>query len=154
MEEIHSHSSHSLLHSFSANLFSSSRDASTKTFSTGVDFNDMVEIWGAGLQDVTMHEVGHTLGLRHNFKASKHLPFSKRADVQWIRQNGLATSVMDYLPVNLPKLELVKHLSKKEKLDLMFMQKIGVYDIMAIKYGYSEFKEIEKSAAIYLGKLN
>lgn len=45
-----------------------------------------------------MHEVGHTLGLRHNFRASSTVPFAKLADAAWVAANGMSASVMDYLP--------------------------------------------------------
>ena len=55
----------------------------------------------ASLKEVTMHEVGHTLGLRHNFRASTVYPLDRLADPEFTRANGLAGSVMDYQPVNL-----------------------------------------------------
>ena len=45
------------------------------------------------------HSVGHTLGLRHNFKASHAIPFDKLTDIAYTSVNGIAASVMDYLPV-------------------------------------------------------
>ncbi|MBK6336544.1 MAG: zinc-dependent metalloprotease [Betaproteobacteria bacterium] len=55
----------------------------------------------ASLKEVTMHEIGHTLGLRHNFRASTVYPLDKLSDAEFTRANGLAGSVMDYQPVNL-----------------------------------------------------
>jgi hypothetical protein len=58
-----------------------------------------VELIGAGLRDTTMHEVGHTLGLRHNFKATAQVPFDQLHNVEYTRQYGISTSVMDYYPL-------------------------------------------------------
>ena len=48
-----------------------------------------------------MHEVGHTLGLRHNFKASTMLSLDEMGDPQKTSENGLTASVMDYAPANI-----------------------------------------------------
>ena len=48
-----------------------------------------------------IHEVGHTLGLRHNFKASALRTMDELNDPEKTRNVGLAASVMDYLPVNI-----------------------------------------------------
>ena len=54
--------------------------------------------------EVTMHEVGHTLGLRHNFKASTHAQRTSSCTTPAItREQGLVGSVMDYSPVNLAR---------------------------------------------------
>ena len=53
------------------------------------------------LKWVTMHEVGHTLGLRHNFRSSSDTPLDRLADRAWTEQNGVFSSVMDYPAVNL-----------------------------------------------------
>src|SRR5262249_52685369 len=58
------------------------------------------ELIGQAIKMVTMHEVGHTLGLRHNFKASTMLPNDKLHDTSVTRAKGLVGSVMDYTPVN------------------------------------------------------
>lgn len=126
-------------------------DQDLKPFS--VAMKDMIPIWGAGLISVTLHEVGHTLGLRHNFKASKYLPFAKRADLAYIKEHGLASSVMDYLPENYPDPALVEGLSKTEKHDLVFMTNIGVYDELAIRYGYTKVDGAAQEAGFFIGIL-
>ncbi|MEY3140171.1 MAG: hypothetical protein RL298_912, partial [Pseudomonadota bacterium] len=50
----------------------------------------------AYLKDVIMHEVGHTLGLRHNFRASTMYDLKQIQDPNFTKINGVATSVMDY----------------------------------------------------------
>ncbi len=56
---------------------------------------------GDMLIHTTMHEVGHTLGLRHNFRSSMATPMSKLHDKAWTAQNGLVASVMDYATPNI-----------------------------------------------------
>src|SRR5207249_4891680 len=53
------------------------------------------------LKSVTMHEVGHTLGLRHNFRASTIYTEAELSDPQFTAQHGIAGSVMEYNPWNL-----------------------------------------------------
>ncbi|MDR1958267.1 MAG: zinc-dependent metalloprotease [Planctomycetaceae bacterium] len=82
-----------------------------------------------GIKDVVMHEVGHTLGLRHNFKASSWLTLDEINDPNRSKEYGIAGSVMDYLPVNIvPK---GKHQGD------YFMSTLGPYDYLAIEYGYT-----------------
>ena len=54
-----------------------------------------------GLKEVTMHEVGHTLGLRHNFKSSALLALEDLHNPEKTREHGLTGSVMDYAPANI-----------------------------------------------------
>ena len=54
-----------------------------------------------GLKEVTMHEVGHTLGLRHNFKASTLYSLADLNDAEKTKETGLTASVMDYNPANI-----------------------------------------------------
>jgi hypothetical protein len=80
------------------------------------------------VKEVTMHEVGHTLGLRHNFKASTMLKNEQLHDTSITRKQGLVGSVMDYLPVNLAP--------KGTKQGDYFTTTIGPYDYWAIAYAY------------------
>ena len=50
----------------------------------------------ANLKDVMMHEVGHTLGLRHNFRASTIYTEAQLADPEFTQAHGIAGSVMEY----------------------------------------------------------
>ncbi len=55
-----------------------------------------------GLKETTMHEVGHTLGLRHNFKASAYLSLDDiDNNAEKTNEVGLTASVMDYAPIHL-----------------------------------------------------
>lgn len=91
------------------------------------------EILGAGLKDVIMHEVGHTLGLRHNFQGSTQFSLADLQDGSKTSEEGLTSSVMDYLPINFVS-------SKLQGADepVYFTPKVGAYDMWAIKYGYME----------------
>lgn len=82
----------------------------------------------AYLKDVTMHEVGHTLGLRHNFRASKVYGRAQLADPQFSRDHALTGSVMEYAPINLPR--------PGEPLPAPFQTTLGPYDYWAIEYAY------------------
>jgi hypothetical protein len=88
------------------------------------------DILRSGMKEVIMHEVGHTLGLRHNFKASTGVTWAQSQDRAWTQEHGLSISVMDYLPLN-----VVSGRGKDVKVDY-FTPTIGEYDFMAIKYGY------------------
>lgn len=86
------------------------------------------ELIQQAIKEVVMHEVGHTLGLRHNFKASTMLPNDQLHDTKITREKGLVGSVMDYSPVNLAP--------KGVKQGDFFTTTIGPYDYWAIEYGY------------------
>ncbi|MFM8735458.1 MAG: zinc-dependent metalloprotease [Pirellulales bacterium] len=100
-----------------------------------------------GLKFVTMHEVGHTLGLRHNFKASAWRSLADINDVSKTSRDGGSASVMDYLPVN-----IVPTGSTQGD---YYAARLGPYDFWAIEYGYkplpggspeAERAELEKIA--------
>ncbi len=86
------------------------------------------ELIGQAVRETTMHEVGHTLGLRHNFKASTMLKNDQLHDVALTRKQGLVGSVMDYAPVNLAP--------KGVKQGDYFSTTLGPYDYWAIEYAY------------------
>jgi hypothetical protein len=94
------------------------------------------------VKETVMHEVGHTLGLRHNFKASTMLSNSQLHDTKITREKGLVGSVMDYNPVNLAP--------KGTKQGDFFTSTIGPYDYWAIEYAYkpnATDEELKKIAA-------
>jgi hypothetical protein len=86
------------------------------------------ELIQQAIKEVTMHEVGHTLGLRHNFKASTMLKNEQLHDTSVTRKQGLSGSVMDYAPINLAP--------KGVKQGDYFSTTIGPYDYWAIAYAY------------------
>jgi hypothetical protein len=81
-----------------------------------------------GLKEVTMHEVGHTLGLRHNFKASTLYNLADLNNPEKTKQTGIVASVMDYSPTNL--------VPKDAQQGDYYSSTIGPYDYWAIEYGY------------------
>ncbi len=102
------------------------------------------EFIGNAIKEVVMHEVGHSLGLRHNFKASSIRSLEEINDPAVTKAKGMAGSVMDYNPLNIAK--------KGEKQGDYTMTTIGPYDYWAIEYAYapvegSEEAELTKIAA-------
>jgi hypothetical protein len=89
-----------------------------------------------GLKEVVMHEVGHTLGLRHNFKASAWKTLEQINDPEGGKKEGTVASVMDYSPPNISP--------DKAKQGLYYSQTIGPYDYWAIEFGYRPFSGSEK----------
>ena len=87
--------------------------------------NDPLEQW---IVSLTMHEVGHTLGLRHNFKASWIYDAKEVHDVSITGDNHIG-SVMDYDPINLAP--------KGMPQGNYFPTGPGSYDIWAIEFGYT-----------------
>ena len=85
---------------------------------------------GPLLADLVSHEVGHTLGLRHNFKASSVYDLSEINSADMKGKRPLSGSVMDYLPTNFK----VDH---GEVQGDYAMIGIGPYDMWAIEYGYT-----------------
>ena len=97
------------------------------------------------LTAVTLHEVGHALGLRHNFKASTGVKFEQLRDAAYVRERGTSNSVMDYNALNLPL--------EREPASVYNMTTLGEYDYWAIEYAYkplaaeTEKAELAKIAA-------
>ncbi|ASC73166.1 hypothetical protein XM38_041280 [Halomicronema hongdechloris C2206] len=85
------------------------------------------------LRALTAHEVGHVLGLRHNFLGSTLLAPEELNDRAATRQRGLVSSVMDYFPPNLAPPD-------SEQGDY-FPVTVGLYDQWAIEYGYRPFPQ-------------
>merc|ERR1719343_1876875 len=56
---------------------------------------------GAMLENTVMHEVGHGLGLRHNFRGSAGTSVECLRNASCTAANGTSISVMDYVPVNI-----------------------------------------------------
>jgi hypothetical protein len=87
-----------------------------------------------------MHEMGHTLGLNHNMKASQMLTPAQMNDVALTRKIGLQGSVMDYPAINVS--------SDRSKQGDYYTTKAGPYDLWAIEYGYTPFSESEEEAGL------
>ncbi|MCF0059432.1 zinc-dependent metalloprotease [Dyadobacter sp. CY356] len=78
---------------------------------------------------VSSHEIGHTLGLRHNMGASFATPVEKLRDKAWLEKNGHTSSIMDYARFN--------YVAQPEDSITNLFPKIGNYDKWAIQWGYS-----------------
>jgi hypothetical protein len=91
------------------------------------------------LKDVTMHEVGHALGLRHNFRASVGITAEQLRDPAFTAANGVSNSVMDYNASNVPL--------DGERVASYHMDTLGAYDYWAIEYGYRQYANAEEEKA-------
>ncbi len=87
--------------------------------------------------EVTAHEVGHTLGLRHNFRASTILKVNELNDVAKTEEIGQTSSVMDYNPLVIA--------AKGEKQGHFLTPTLGPYDYWAIEYAYKPMEGDEKA---------
>lgn len=96
----------------------------------------------AYLKDVVMHEVGHALGLRHNFRASRWRSPAQLLDKALTTRDGNSASVMDYAAVNLPP--------PGQSGGAPFQTTLGPYDFWAIEYGYGELPESNAEAERHL----
>lgn len=95
------------------------------------------ELMGELIRFVSSHEVGHTLGLRHNFLASAIYSPEQLRDVEFLKENGHATSIMDYARFN-----YVAQPGDNIPRELLF-PRINHYDNWAIEWGYRRFPEID-----------
>ncbi len=96
------------------------------------------KLMGQLIRFVSSHEVGHTLGLRHNMGASYATPVEKLRDKQWVEAHGHTVSIMDYARFNYVAQPEDK-ISEKG-----LFPRINEYDKWAIKWGYQwrpEFKD-------------
>ena len=94
-----------------------------------IKFDD--ELMGNLIRFVSSHEVGHTLGLRHNMGSSSKTPVEKLRDKQWVEANGHSASIMDYARFN-----YVAQPEDSINQSGLF-PRIGDYDKWAIKWGYT-----------------
>ena len=109
-----------------------------------MDFPD--ELMGQLIRFVSSHEVGHSLGLRHNMIASWATPVEKLRDKKWVEQHGHTASIMDYARFNWVA-------QPEDKVgERGLFPRINDYDKWAIKWGYQwrpEFKDAyEEKAAL------
>jgi hypothetical protein len=89
--------------------------------------------------ELVLHEMGHTMGLNHNMKASQMLSPAELQDTAITRKWGVMGSVMDYSAVNVsPDLKPVDYYSTKT----------GPYDWWAIEFGYRPFSPAEETAGL------
>lgn len=88
------------------------------------------DLMGDLIRFVSSHEVGHTLGLRHNMGSSSKTPVAKLRDKAWVEANGHTASIMDYARFNYVA-QPEDNISKEG-----LYPRIGDYDQWAMKWGY------------------
>ena len=88
-----------------------------------------IDFVGKALVWAVMHEVGHSLGLTHNFRSSTSTPLEKLNDASWTRSHGLVSSVMDYATPNLS--------IDRSKQGEYYSSAVGDCDLWNIRYGYA-----------------
>lgn len=98
---------------------------------------------GPMLAELVAHEVGHTLGLRHNFKGSSNMTFDEINSEDTKGKKAWSTSVMDYNGINIKMPGFGSEQGDYSVID------IGPYDMWVIEYGYGsgDLKEIASRAA-------
>ncbi|GIV14956.1 MAG: hypothetical protein KatS3mg022_0391 [Armatimonadota bacterium] len=92
------------------------------------------------IREVVAHEMGHILGLRHNFVASTLHSTADLANADRINHLGMTASVMDYTPVNIIALHSPH--------SAYWTHGLGVYDYWAIEYGYKPSKVASPEAEL------
>jgi hypothetical protein len=98
-----------------------------------MDFVNQALVW------VTMHEVGHTLGLRHNFRSSADTPLEKLHDTEWTAERGVFSSVMEYPTTNIAPAGLPN--------GHYYNTGVGSYDRWAIAFAYTPDSDRAKALA-------
>ncbi|SKB83213.1 protein of unknown function [Chryseobacterium balustinum] len=95
------------------------------------------KLMGELIRFVSSHEVGHTLGLRHNYGSSSTVPVEKLRDKKWLEKNGHTPSIMDYARFNYVA-------QPEDKIgDAGIFPRIGDYDDWAIEWGYKRFNQFK-----------
>lgn len=99
----------------------------------GPKFRD--EVMGRLVRFVSAHEVGHTLGLPHNFASSFAYPVDSLRSASFTHEFGTAPSIMDYARFN--------YVAQPEDEGVSLMPDVGPYDIYSINWGYRPILEAE-----------
>ncbi len=92
------------------------------------------------VKDTIMHEVGHALGLRHNFRASRVYTEAQLSDPEFTRVHGTTGSVMEYNAVNLA--------APGRPAVTPFQTMLGPYDYWAIEYAYKPIAAAQEDAEL------
>lgn len=106
------------------------------------------ELMGQLIRFVSSHEVGHTLGLRHNFGSSSTVPVEMLRNKAFVEANGHTPSIMDYARFNYVA-QPEDNITEKG-----IFPRIGDYDMWAIEWGYKWKPELKTAAdeATWLNK--
>jgi hypothetical protein len=91
------------------------------------------------LVHITAHEVGHTLGLRHNYAASTTRTLAQLLDKKTAAE-GITGSVMDYNPANLPL--------DRAAQGVYYQTDLGPYDYWAVEYAYRPLDAANEEAEL------
>lgn len=91
------------------------------------------ELMGQLLRYVVAHEVGHSLGLRHNHKSSSAYTVAQLRDAEYTKKYGYQASIMDYSRFNYVA-------QPGDGAVLAWDRDVGIYDKFAIEWGYRQFK--------------
>ncbi len=102
-----------------------------------MEFDD--KLMGELIRFVSSHEIGHTLGLRHNFGSSSTVPVENLRNKAWVEANGHTPSIMDYARFN--------YVAQPEDniSQIGLFPRIGDYDKWAIEWGYRWFPEAKSA---------
>jgi len=94
-------------------------------------------LMGELIRSVAAHEVGHTLGLTHNFGASSTVPVERLRDREWLEDHGHTPSIMDYARFN--------YVAQPEDSvgERGLISRIGAYDLWAIEWGYRWYPDLK-----------
>ncbi|HEV8283526.1 MAG TPA: zinc-dependent metalloprotease [Chitinophagaceae bacterium] len=117
-------------------------------FTTGLT---VLDVDGAGPKEISemhkeflyyliLHEMGHTMGLNHNMKASQMLSPAEINNTSVTHTEGLQGSVMDYPAINIS--------FDRTKQGDYYTTKCGPYDLWAIEYGYAPFSSADEEAGL------
>ena len=98
------------------------------------------DLMGQLIRFVSSHEVGHTLGLPHNFGSSAGVPVEKLRNKAWVEANGHTPSIMDYARFN--------YVAQPEDNvgPAGIYPRIGVYDKWSVEWGYRLIPEAATAA--------
>jgi hypothetical protein len=104
-----------------------------------MQFSD--ELMGQLIRFVSSHEVGHTIGLRHNYGSSSSVPVENLRNKAWVEANGHTPSIMDYARFN--------YVAQPEDniSQVGLFPRIGDYDNWAIEWGYKIFPQFNDAEA-------
>ncbi len=105
--------------------------AASNAEARGTRFDD--NVMGELIRFVSAHEVGHTLGLPHNFGSSFATPVDSLRSPTYTSANGTAPSIMDYARFN--------YIAQPGDGVTNFMPRVGAYDKWSVKWGYTWFPD-------------